>query len=83
MTLVYAKKKKKIQPQNKGPGMLWGQSYVTPMTSCDVISMMGGGVCHRGGVCHGKLTSLEISIIPHISTKINYILTLCALLPIF
>ena len=22
----------KIQPQNKGPGMLWGQSYVLPMT---------------------------------------------------
>ena len=24
------------------------------MTSCDVISMIGGGVCHRGGVCHGE-----------------------------
>ena len=22
----------KMQPQNKGPGMLWGQSYVLPMT---------------------------------------------------
>ena len=21
-----------MQPQNKGPGMLWGQSYVLPMT---------------------------------------------------
>ena len=51
---------KKMQPQNKGPGMLWEWSYITPMTSCDVIGMIGGGVCHRGGVCHGKLTSLEI-----------------------
>ena len=23
---------RKMQPQNKGPGMLWGQSYVLPMT---------------------------------------------------
>ena len=23
--------------------------------SCDIISMIGGGVCHTGGVCHGKL----------------------------
>ena len=53
------------------------------MMSHDVIGMIGGGVCHRRGVCHGKLTSLEIFIIPHISTKITYILTLCALLPIF
>ena len=21
-----------MQPQNKGPGMLWGQSYILPMT---------------------------------------------------
>ena len=33
---------KKNQPQNKGLGMLWGQGYVTPMTSCDVISTIGG-----------------------------------------
>ena len=42
-----------------------GQSYVMPMTSHDVndiIGVMGGGwgVSQRGGVCHGKLTSLEI-----------------------
>ena len=28
---------KKNQPQNKGLGMLSGQSYITPMTSHDVI----------------------------------------------
>ena len=43
-----------MQPQNKGPGMLWGHSYITPMMSRDIISMIGGGVCHRGGVCHGE-----------------------------
>ena len=30
-----------MQPQNKGPGMLWGQSYVLPMT-------LGGGWRHKG-----------------------------------
>ena len=47
----------------KGPGMLWGRSYVTPMKSRDVIGMIGGGgVCLRGGggVGHGKLISLAI-----------------------
>ena len=40
-----------MQPQNKGPGMLWGQSYVMPMTSCDITGAWGGGgVCHRGGL---------------------------------
>ena len=35
---------------NKGPGMLWGQRYVMPMKSCDVIGMIeGGGVGLRGG----------------------------------
>ena len=28
---------KKNQPQNKGLGMLLGQSYITPMMSCDVM----------------------------------------------
>ena len=53
------------------------------MISHDIISVIGRGwgVSQRG-VCHAKLTSLEIWIIPHISTKINYILTLYALLPI-
>ena len=27
---------KKIQPQKKGPGMLWGWSYVMPMTLRDI-----------------------------------------------
>ena len=37
-----------MQPQNKGPGMLWGRSYVTPMMSRDVIGMIGGwGVSQR------------------------------------
>ena len=34
--------------------MLWGQSYIMPIMSHDVIGMIGGGVCHRGGVCHGE-----------------------------
>ena len=37
-----------------------GWSYVTPMISCDVIGMIGGGVGLRGGVGHEKLTSLFI-----------------------
>ena len=50
-----------MQPQNKGPGMLWGQSYVMPMMSHDVIGTIGGlGCVTEGGVCHGKLPSLEI-----------------------
>ena len=32
---------RKMQPQSKGPGMLWGQSYVLPMT-------WGGGWRHWG-----------------------------------
>ena len=53
---------KRMQPQNKGPGTSRGQSYVMPITSCDVIGMIGGelGCVTEGGVCHGKLTSLEI-----------------------
>ena len=42
-----------MQPQNKGPEMLWGQSYVTPMTSRDltwhVIGMIGGVGCVTEG----------------------------------
>ena len=48
-----------MQPQNKAPGMLLGHSYVTPMTSHDITWChqhdRGGGVCHRGGFCHGEL----------------------------
>ena len=43
-----------MQPQNKGPGMLWGCSYVTPMTSHDVIRTIGGWGVSQRGVCHGE-----------------------------
>ena len=39
---------KQMQPQNKGPGMSWGQSYVMPMTSCDIIGVIGGWVVSQG-----------------------------------
>ena len=46
---------------NKGPGMLWGWSYVMPMTSCDIIGVIEGvGWVSGVGVGHGKLTSLAI-----------------------
>ena len=38
-----------MQPQNKGPGMLWGQSYIMPMTSCDIIGMIRGVGCVTEG----------------------------------
>ena len=45
----------------KGPGMLWGQSYVTAMMSYDIIGMIEGVGCVSGvGVGHGKLSSLAI-----------------------
>ena len=76
-----------VDQQNKGPVMSSGQSYVMPMTSCDVMwhhrHDTGGWGGLRGGGGHGKLTSLAISIIPHISSKINYIHNLCAFLPNF
>ena len=51
---------KKMQPQNKGPGMLWGRSYIMPMMSRDIIGMIrGGGVCHTGGGLSWKVTSLK------------------------
>ena len=34
---------------NKGLGMLWGQSYVMPMMSCDIIGMTSGGLGLKGG----------------------------------
>ena len=46
-----------MQPQNKGPGMLWGCGYVTPMMSCDItwyLQHNRGLGCVRGGVCHGE-----------------------------
>ena len=52
---------KKNQPQNKGLGMLSGQSYITPMMSHDVISEIRGGVgsvIQEGGLSW-KVTSLK------------------------
>ena len=41
-----------MQPQNKGPGMLWGQSYVLPMT--------WGGVEAYGGAPFGRHAALRL-----------------------
>ena len=40
-----------MQPQNKGPGMLWGQSYVLPMT------WGGGGIW---GAPFGRHAALQL-----------------------
>ena len=51
--------------------MLWGRSYVTPMTSHDIIGMIGGG----GSVMESdQIQTLDqyfivIGTIPHISIK--------------
>ena len=42
---------RKMQPQNKGPGMLWGQSYVLPMT---------WGVEAYGGAPFGRHAALRL-----------------------
>ena len=55
---AYAKKKKKKNATTKirVQKCNGGWSYIMPMMSCDIISMMGGwGVSYSGGVCHGKL----------------------------
>ena len=51
-----------MQPQNKGPGMLWGHSYITPMMSHDVIGHWhdrGVGCVTEGGSVmeNSKLTT--------------------------
>ena len=59
-----------LQPQNKGPGMFWGWSYITPMISRDIVSMIEGvGCVTEEGVCHGtfKLDNFHMIFweIPH------------------
>ena len=60
---------KKMQPQNKGPGMLWGWSCIMPMMSCDVmVWLVGGGVTVGGGLSWKIETwqfSMNFSQIPH------------------
>ena len=83
---------KKMQPQNKGPGMLWGRSYVMPMTSRDIMwhhqhDTGGGGVCHTGGGMSWKVTSLKYltntSVLLSPSVTFQLKLKVYVFLPIF
>ena len=77
--IVYAKKKSnhKIRAQ---------ECYRGRAMSCDIMwhHWHDRGVeCHRRGDLSWWVDQFGNWIIRHISTKINYVLTLCALLPIF